>query len=73
MAVSILTQHNDNGRSGANLNETRLTAENVNINQFGKLFTHEVSGFIYAQPLYVPQVRIVIGSVDNGVHNIISL
>lgn len=71
MAVSILTQHNDNGRSGANLNETRLTAENVNIDQFGKLFTHEVSGFIYGQPLYVPQVRIVIGSVDKGVHNII--
>jgi hypothetical protein len=71
MPVSVLTQHNDNGRSGANLNETILTAANVNLNQFGKLFTHEVSGFIYAQPLYVPLVHIVVGGVDKGVHNVV--
>jgi hypothetical protein len=71
MPVSVLTQHNDNGRSGANLNEPILTASNVNINQFGKLFSHNVSGFIYAQPLYVPKVHIVTGGIDKGVHNIV--
>jgi Legume lectin domain len=71
MPVSVLTQHNDNGRSGANLNEPILTAANVNLNQFGKLFTHDVSGFIYAQPLYVPRVHIVAGGIDKGIHNIV--
>jgi hypothetical protein len=71
MPVSVLTQHNDNGRSGANLNELILTAANVNLNQFGKLFTHNVSGFIYAQPLYVPLVHIVAGGIDKGIHNIV--
>ena len=63
----ILTQHNDNGRTGANLQETQLTTSNVNSQQFGKLFERQVDGQIYAQPLYVSNVTIP----NRGSHNVI--
>jgi hypothetical protein len=56
--VSVLTNHNDNGRTGQNLQETSLTTSNVNVSNFGKLFTRTVDGYIYAQPLYVPGLSI---------------
>jgi hypothetical protein len=56
--INILTQHNDNQRTGANLNETILNASNVNVNSFGKLFTRAVDGQIYAQPLYVSGLNV---------------
>ena len=49
--ASVLTQDNDVTRNGANLNESVLTPGNVTVNQFGKLFTRQVDGQIYAQPL----------------------
>src|SRR5260221_12874640 len=67
MPVSVLTQHNDNARTGANLAETILNTSNVNVNQFGKLFSHAVQGQIYAQPLYVPLVKIT----GKGVHDVV--
>jgi len=63
----VLTSHNDNSRSGANLQETLLTTANVNHTQFGKLFGQNVNGYVYAQPLYVPGVTIP----NNGVHNVV--
>jgi len=57
----VLTQHNDNGRTGAYLGETSLQTANVNSAQFGKLFVREVDGQIYAQPLYVPGVAVTGG------------
>ena len=54
----VLTQHNDNFRTGATLAETILTIANVNATQFGKLYTRSVDGDIYAQPLYVEGVDI---------------
>ena len=51
--ISVLTQHNDNNRTGATLNERRLTPHNVSRYTFGKLFTVNVDGQIYAQPLYL--------------------
>src|SRR5262245_5589197 len=67
MPASVLTQHNDNGRTGAIPEETILNASNVNVNQFGKLFECQVQGQIYAQPLYVPFVAIP----GKGVHNVV--
>ena len=64
--VSVLTQHNDLSRSGANPNETILTTSNVSESTFGKLFAMPVDGFVYAQPLYVPQV-----SISGGTHNVL--
>ncbi len=56
-AVDVLTQHNDNQRTGANLNETVLTPANVQAG-FGWLYSRSVDGQIYAQPLYVEGVNI---------------
>ncbi len=64
--VSVLTQHNDNARTGQNLNEATLNTSNVNQNSFGKLFWRTVDGFIYAQPLYVPGL-----TIQGATHNVV--
>jgi hypothetical protein len=51
--ISVLTQRYDNTRSGVNSGETNLTLSNVNVRTFGKLFSRDVDGEIYAQPLLV--------------------
>jgi outer membrane protein assembly factor BamB len=56
--INVLTQRNDNGRSGANLQEKILTIGDVSAqSKFGKLFSVAVEGNIYAQPLYVSGVE----------------
>ena len=65
---NVLTQHNDNTRSGLNPNETRLTPANVNVSSFGKLFTQSVDGVIAGQPLYASQVLMNDGNVHNVVY-----
>jgi outer membrane protein assembly factor BamB len=67
-SVSVLTQHNDLSRSGANPNETILTTGNVSSSSFGKLFSLPVDGFVYAQPLYVPGLAIPGKGTDNVVY-----
>jgi len=62
-SVSVLTQHNDLNRTGANLQETELTTTSVASGTFGKLFSRAVDGQIYAQPLYVG------GGI--GTHNVV--
>ncbi|MGB8113021.1 MAG: hypothetical protein WCF22_04580, partial [Candidatus Sulfotelmatobacter sp.] len=64
--VSVLTQHNDNARTGQNLSETVLNTSNVNQGGFGKLFWRTVDGFIYAQPLYVPGL-----TIQGATHNVV--
>ena len=49
-SVAVLTQHNDNTRSGGNDNETALTTSNVNVQQFGAVFTLPVDD-LYALPV----------------------
>ncbi len=55
---SVLTEHNDIQRSGANLNEAILNTGNVRPGSFGKLYSLPVDGHIYAQPLVVTGINI---------------
>jgi len=64
----VLTQHNDNTRSGLNANEALLTPANVNVNSFGKLFTQGVDGIIVGQPLYASNVLMNDGLSHNVVY-----
>jgi hypothetical protein len=56
--IDVPMNRYDNARTGANLKETTLTAANVNVKQFGKLFSYPVDGAVYAQPLYLSGVSI---------------
>jgi len=56
--ISVLTQHNNNTRSGWNDSETVLNHSNVNVGQFGALFTLNVDDEVYAQPLVVGDVPV---------------
>lgn len=57
-AADVLTQHNDNARTGATLDETVLNTTTVNSTRFGKLWTLYADGQVVAQPLYVSGVAI---------------
>jgi hypothetical protein len=56
--AQMTTSQYDNARTGAYLHETALTPQNVNPQQFGKLFTMKVDGDVYAQPLFLAGVEI---------------
>lgn len=64
--VSVWTYHANNQRTGLNPNETILNLTNVNSTTFGKLFSYPVDGYVYAQPLYVPNLNIP----GRGLHNV---
>jgi hypothetical protein len=65
--AQVLTSQYANSRTGADLHETILNPQNVNVHQFGKLFTFHVDGAVYAQPLYVPGLDIP----GKGKHNVV--
>jgi hypothetical protein len=64
--TSVLTQHNDVYRTGANLTETVLTPADVNVAHFGMLFKHVVDDQLYTQPLVVVNV-----SIGGGTHDVV--
>ena len=66
-SAPVLTSQYDNARTGATLQEAALTPANVNVGQFGKLFSLRVDGDVYAQPLYVPHWEIP----GKGIHNVL--
>jgi len=63
---NVVTQHNDNARQGAQLEETILTPSNVGGANFGLLYDRHVLGTVLAQPLYVHGVKI-----KNEIKNVI--
>jgi|SRR5579859_3653258 len=52
--VSVLTHHNDNARTGAQLNETFLSPQTIKaFHGLNPLSSLPISGIVNAQPLYV--------------------
>ena len=64
--VDVLTNHNDNFRTGANVNERALTPENVNRSQFGMLFKRVLDDQLYTQPLVATGI-----SIGGGTHDVV--
>jgi len=57
-AADALTQHYNNARTGATLDETQLNTTTVTSGRFGKLWTLYADGQVSAQPLYVSALMI---------------
>jgi fibronectin type 3 domain-containing protein len=68
-SADVLGYHNDGFSTGQDLSETELTPANVNVADFGKLFSTPVDGYVYAQPLYKSGVNIPTGP-GAGTHNV---
>jgi chitodextrinase len=67
-SAGVFTHHNDNARTGQNLNETVLKLSNVNTASFGKLASYSIDGIAHASPLYVAGVNIPGVGVRNVVY-----
>jgi hypothetical protein len=59
-SVNVTTWHNDNGRTGQNIDETTLTTSNVNQATFGKICSYALlaNEQVYAQPLVLANILI---------------
>ncbi len=64
--ISVLTYHNDVGRTGLNAGETILTTASVNQTTFGKLGSVTVTGLVDAETLYVPGL-----TINGAMHNVL--
>jgi hypothetical protein len=69
--LTVATHRYDGARVGANLSELTLTAANVNVDSFGKLYSYPVDGSVYAQPLYIPGVSV--GGVTRNVLYVVTM
>ena len=56
-ADDVLTQHNDNARTGAQTHETALKPGNISTTTFGRLYERQVDGQIITQPLYAGDLQ----------------
>jgi hypothetical protein len=65
-SINVLTYHNDNARTGQNLNETILTPVTVNSTNFGKKGFLSVQGLVDAEPLYVSNL-----TISGASHNVV--
>ena len=63
----VLQWKGDSSGAGWYGNESRLTPQNVNVKQFGKLATFPVDGLTLAQPLFISQLNM--GSL--GIHDVV--
>lgn len=64
-AVPVLTWRYDLTHAGENTKETELTPANVASDAFGKLFSLPVDDRVFAQPLYVPNLKMSDGQMHN--------
>lgn len=64
--TAVLTQHDDNTRSGSYTNEIVLNPTNVAGGNFGKVFTLSLDANVNGQPLYAPNL-----TINSAVHNAI--
>ena len=55
--VCVMTYHNSNSRTGLNPNEKILTAPKIQTGLTS--FTDSVAGQVYAQPLFLPQIKML--------------
>lgn len=65
--AAVLTQHNDNGRTGMNLNEFVLNTTDVRPDTFGLLCARPLDDQVYAQPLVMTNVNVL----GRGMRNIV--
>lgn len=65
--LNVVTNRYDQFPTGADTHETILNVSNVNVANFGKLFSFYVDGAVYAQPLYVSSLDIP----GKGVRNVV--
>ena len=56
--ADILTAQYDSFRTSWNASEIYLNVGNVNQARFGKLFSRQLDGWVYAQPLYMQSLTI---------------
>jgi hypothetical protein len=67
LSVNVLAYHNGGTQTGLNPDETILKPSTVNSAEFGKVFSVNLDGQAYAQPLYVSGLSIP----GQGTHNVV--
>jgi outer membrane protein assembly factor BamB len=70
LAADVLTNRNDNARSGLVSNETILTPASVQAG-LKLLFQSAVDGAVYAEPLCVSNQLVYSGGVSQGNHDLV--